>query len=40
VLHYVNNWPLVWHSTIGIVIIFVVGIFVFARLERPVLKEI
>jgi ABC-2 type transport system permease protein len=38
--HYVNNWPFVWHSAIGIGVIFVIGVFVFSRLERPVLKEI
>lgn len=40
VMHYVNNWPFVWHSAVGIAIIFVIGVFVFSRLERPVLKEI
>jgi ABC-2 type transport system permease protein len=40
VTHYVSNWHFVWHSAIGIAIIFAVGVFVFARLERPVLKEI
>ena len=40
VLHYVNNWHFVWHSAIGIAVIFAVGVFVFSRLERPVLKEI
>lgn len=40
VTHYVNNWPYVWHSAIGIAVIFVIGVFVFSRLERPVLKEI
>jgi ABC-2 type transport system permease protein len=38
--HYVNNWHFVWHSAIGIGIILTIGIFVFARLERPLLKEI
>jgi ABC-2 type transport system permease protein len=40
VMHYVSNWPFVWHSMIGIAVILAVGVFVFARLERPVLKEI
>ncbi len=40
VIHFVSNWPFVWHSMIGVGIIFVIGVFVFARLERPVLKEI
>jgi len=39
-LVHVDHWNFVWHSAIGIVIIFVLGVFVFARLERPVLKEI
>ena len=40
VTHYVNNWPFIWHSAIGIAIIFAIGVFVFSRLERAVLKEI
>jgi ABC-2 type transport system permease protein len=40
VMHYVDNTPFVWHSAIGIAILLLVGVFVFARLERPVLKEI
>jgi ABC-2 type transport system permease protein len=40
VMHHVNNWGFVWHSAIGIAIILAAGIWVFARLERPVLKEI
>lgn len=40
VTHYVNNWDFVWHSAIGIAVIFGIGVFVFSRLERPVLKEI
>jgi ABC-2 type transport system permease protein len=40
VTHYVNNWHFVWHSAIGIAIIFMIGVFVFSRLERPMLKEI
>jgi ABC-2 type transport system permease protein len=40
VYHYVNNWPMVLHSAIGIAVIFAIGVFVFSRLERPVLKEI
>ena len=34
------GWQYVEHSAIGCVVIFVVGVMVFARLERPVLKEI
>jgi ABC-2 type transport system permease protein len=40
VMHHVNNWNYVWHSSIVIAIIFAIGVFVFSRLERPVLKEI
>jgi ABC-2 type transport system permease protein len=40
VTHHVNNWHFVWHSAIGIVVIFAIGVFVFSRLERPMLKEI
>ena len=40
VMHHVNHWAFVWHSAIGIAIILVVGTWIFARLERPVLKEI
>lgn len=36
----VSHWPWVWHSAIAALIIFVIGVFVFVRLERPVLKEI
>lgn len=34
------NWTYVWHSAIGIVVVFAVGLFTFIRLERQVLKEI
>jgi ABC-2 type transport system permease protein len=40
VLHHVDNWHFVWHSAVGIGVLLVAGIFIFARLERPVLKEI
>jgi ABC-2 type transport system permease protein len=40
VMHHVDNWHFVWHSAIGIVVILTIGVFIFARLERPVLKEI
>jgi ABC-type polysaccharide/polyol phosphate export permease len=40
VMHHVNNWPYVWHSAIGIAVILTIGLFVFTRLERPMLKEI
>jgi ABC-2 type transport system permease protein len=40
VMHHVNNWHLVWHSAIGIAVILAIGVFVFSRLERPMLKEI
>ena len=39
-LETVSHWPWVWHSAIAALIIFVIGVFVFVRLERPVLKEI
>lgn len=34
------HWNYVAHSAIGCLVIFAAGLFVFARLERPVLKEI
>ncbi len=34
------GWTFVIYSAIGCVIIFATGVFVFSRLERPVLKEI
>jgi ABC-2 type transport system permease protein len=34
------RWDYVLHSAVGGVVILVIGLFVFARLERPVLKEI
>jgi ABC-type polysaccharide/polyol phosphate export permease len=34
------DWTYVWHSMIGTAVILALGIFVFTRLERPVLKEI
>ncbi|MDQ6851576.1 MAG: ABC transporter permease [Actinomycetota bacterium] len=34
------GWNYVLHSAIGCVVIFVLGVFVFSRLERAVLKEI
>jgi ABC-2 type transport system permease protein len=37
---YSSNWGFVWHSAVICVLIFVIGLIVFARLERPVLKEI
>jgi len=40
VMHHINNWGFVWHSAIGIAVILAVGVWIFARLERPVLKEI
>jgi ABC-2 type transport system permease protein len=40
VMHYVNNWHFVWHSAIGIAVILGIGVYVFSRLERPLLKEI
>jgi ABC-2 type transport system permease protein len=40
VMHYVNNWHFVRDSAIEIVLLLALGWLVFARLERPVLKEI
>lgn len=40
VTHVVSHWDYVWHSAIAILILLAIGVFVFARLERPVLKEI
>jgi hypothetical protein len=34
------NWAYVLHSAIGTLVILGIGLFMFARLERPVLKEI
>jgi ABC-2 type transport system permease protein len=39
-VHLASNWPLVLHSAIGCVVLFLLGMYVFAKLERPVLKEI
>jgi ABC-2 type transport system permease protein len=40
IVEHVDNWHFVWHSAIGILIILAIGTFIFARLERPLLKEI
>jgi ABC-2 type transport system permease protein len=34
------RWAYVWHSAIGCVLVFAIGMFTFTRLERQVLKEI
>ncbi|SHG22445.1 ABC-2 type transport system permease protein [Jatrophihabitans endophyticus] len=34
------RWPIIWHSAIICVGIFVLGLFTFGRLERQVLKEV
>lgn len=34
------HWDYVWHSFVVTLVILAIGVFVFARLERPVLKEI
>jgi ABC-2 type transport system permease protein len=39
-VEYISHWNWVWHSAIAAVIIFAIGVFVFVRLERSVLKEI
>jgi ABC-2 type transport system permease protein len=40
VIEHINHWNYVWHSAIGIAIIVAIGVFIFSRLERQVLKEI
>jgi ABC-2 type transport system permease protein len=39
-VEYISHWNWVWHSAIASAIIFAIGVFVFMRLERSVLKEI
>lgn len=34
------RWNFVWHSAVGCVVLFLIGLFTFTRLERQVLKEI
>jgi ABC-2 type transport system permease protein len=36
----VDHWNWIWHSAVVSVIILAIGMFLFTRLERPVLKEI
>lgn len=36
----IHHWDYVWHSAIASIVVLAIGIFVFIRLERPVLKEI
>lgn len=40
VIGHIDHWDWVWHSAVGAVVIFAVGVVVFVRLERSVLKEI
>lgn len=40
VTHTVEHWSWIWHSAVTTAVILVVGVFVFTRLERQVLKEI
>jgi ABC-2 type transport system permease protein len=40
VVHHINHWEYVWHSALGIAVLLVIGVYVFSRLERQVLKEI
>jgi ABC-2 type transport system permease protein len=40
VTEHLSHWDWIWHSAIVSVVILVIGIVVFTRLERPVLKEI
>jgi ABC-2 type transport system permease protein len=37
---YLSHWNWIWHSAIATLLIFVVGLWVFTRLERSALKEI
>jgi ABC-2 type transport system permease protein len=34
------HWNYVWHSAIGCLVVFAIGMFTFTRLERQVLKEV
>lgn len=34
------NWSYIWNSALGTLVVFAIGLFVFTRLERQVLKEI
>jgi ABC-2 type transport system permease protein len=40
VVETISHWNWVWHSALAAVLFFIVGVFVFIRLERHVLKEI
>jgi ABC-2 type transport system permease protein len=40
VTEHLSHWDWIWHSAIVSVVILAIGIVVFTRLERPVLKEI
>jgi ABC-2 type transport system permease protein len=37
---FVTHWDWIWHSAIASGVVLLIGIFVFIRLERPMLKEI
>ena len=37
---YISHWNWIWHSALATLIIFVIGVWVFTRLERAALKEI
>lgn len=40
VVYTVSHWNWIWHSAVVSLVILCIGVFVFIRLERPVLKEI
>lgn len=37
---YISHWNWIWHSALATLVIFVIGVWVFTRLERSALKEI
>ena len=36
----ISHWDWIWHSGLTSIVVLVIGLFVFVRLERPMLKEI
>ena len=40
VVRHITHWDWVWHSALATAVIFAIGVIVFVRLERSVLKEI
>jgi hypothetical protein len=39
-IEHISHWNWVWHSALTSLVIFAIGVVVFVRLERPMLKEI